>query len=84
MGILTWILVTQLADGSIVQSFQRAAQKVTVIAGWQKPQNKAGRRRVTSRRKKRHAGQRWEDCIFLGKSGNGTHCGPKPPAHLSS
>ena len=40
MGILTWILVTLLADGSIVQSFQRAAQKVTVIAGWQKPQNK--------------------------------------------
>ena len=35
--VQTGILITQVADKSILQSFQRASQKVTMIEGWQKP-----------------------------------------------
>ena len=34
--VQTRILITQLTAESILQSFQRAAQKVTMIEGWQK------------------------------------------------
>ena len=34
--VQTEVLITPLADGSILQSFQRAAQKVTMIESWQK------------------------------------------------
>ena len=36
----TWGLITQLTGGSILQSFQRAAQRVTMVEGWQKPEDR--------------------------------------------
>ena len=38
--VQTGIVITQPADGSILQSFQRAGQVVTMIEGWWKPKDK--------------------------------------------
>ena len=56
-----------------VEAFQRVAEKVTMMEGWQK-QRQAGRRRVTSTRNTACLSVLRGFGVF-GKSGNGTHCG---------